>query len=88
MKPLKMDLTEGSETSANIKQTLGKHPKVNTVNEVIWFQIRSENVHVFHTRKDIKEGRNMACEIQPTTFFEHTAESANEAQSKGSRSSI
>jgi hypothetical protein len=29
---LKMDLTEGSETSANIKQTLGKHPKVNTVN--------------------------------------------------------
>jgi hypothetical protein len=32
MLPLKMDLTEGSETSANIKQTLGKHPKVNTVN--------------------------------------------------------
>jgi hypothetical protein len=32
-KPLKMDLTEGSETSANIKQTLGKHPKVNTVNK-------------------------------------------------------
>jgi hypothetical protein len=30
-KPLKMDLTEGSETSANINQTLGKHPKVNTV---------------------------------------------------------
>jgi hypothetical protein len=30
-KPLKMDQTEGSETSANIKQTLGKHPKVNTV---------------------------------------------------------
>jgi hypothetical protein len=29
---LKMDLTEGSETSANINQTLGKHPKVNTVN--------------------------------------------------------
>jgi hypothetical protein len=27
-----MDLTEGSETSANINQTLGKHPKVNTVN--------------------------------------------------------
>jgi hypothetical protein len=26
-----MDLTEGSETSANINQTLGKHPKVNTV---------------------------------------------------------
>jgi hypothetical protein len=31
-KPLKMDLTEGPETSANINQTLGKHPKVNTVN--------------------------------------------------------
>jgi O-acetylhomoserine/O-acetylserine sulfhydrylase-like pyridoxal-dependent enzyme len=30
-KPLKMDLTEGSETSANINQTLGKHPKVDTV---------------------------------------------------------
>jgi hypothetical protein len=29
-KPLKMDLTEGSETSANINQMLGKHPKVNT----------------------------------------------------------
>jgi hypothetical protein len=37
-KPLKMDLTEGSETSANIKQTLGKHPKVNTVNKV-YFRI-------------------------------------------------
>jgi hypothetical protein len=32
-KPLKMDLTEGSETSANIRQTLGKHPKVDTVNK-------------------------------------------------------
>jgi hypothetical protein len=30
-KPLKMDLTEGSETSANINQTPGKHPKVDTV---------------------------------------------------------
>jgi hypothetical protein len=27
-----MALIEGSEPSANIKQTLGKHPKVNTVN--------------------------------------------------------
>jgi hypothetical protein len=27
-----MDLTEGSETSANINLTLGKHPQVNTVN--------------------------------------------------------
>jgi hypothetical protein len=31
-KPLKMDLTEGSETSANINQAVGKHPKVDTVN--------------------------------------------------------
>jgi hypothetical protein len=29
---LKMDLIEGSETSANINQTLGIHPKVETVN--------------------------------------------------------
>jgi hypothetical protein len=28
---LKMDLTEGSETSANINQTLGIHPKIETV---------------------------------------------------------
>jgi hypothetical protein len=34
-KPLKMDLTEGSETSANINQTLGKHPKVNTLKQLI-----------------------------------------------------
>jgi hypothetical protein len=27
-----MDPTEGSETSANINQTLGMHPKVETVN--------------------------------------------------------
>jgi hypothetical protein len=31
-KPLKMDLIEGSETSANINQMLGIHPKVDTVN--------------------------------------------------------
>jgi hypothetical protein len=31
-KGLKMDLTEGSETSANINQKLGIHPKVDTVN--------------------------------------------------------
>jgi hypothetical protein len=30
-KGLKMDLTEGSEKSANINQTLWKHPKVDTV---------------------------------------------------------
>jgi hypothetical protein len=30
--PLKMDPTEGSETSANINQKLEIHPKVETVN--------------------------------------------------------
>jgi hypothetical protein len=34
-KPLEMDPTEGSETSANINQTLGIHPKVETVSIVI-----------------------------------------------------
>jgi hypothetical protein len=29
---LKMDPIEGSETSANINQTLGIHPKIETVN--------------------------------------------------------
>jgi hypothetical protein len=37
LKPLKMDLTEGSETSANINQTLGIHQKVDTVN--IYFAV-------------------------------------------------
>jgi hypothetical protein len=32
LKPLKMDLIEGSETSANINQMLGIHPKIETVN--------------------------------------------------------
>jgi hypothetical protein len=32
IKLLKIDLTEGSETSANINQTPGKHPKVDTLN--------------------------------------------------------
>jgi hypothetical protein len=29
---MKMDTIEGSETSANINQTLGIHPKIETVN--------------------------------------------------------
>jgi predicted DNA-binding antitoxin AbrB/MazE fold protein len=32
MKPLKVDLTEGSETSANINQTPGTRLKVDTLN--------------------------------------------------------
>jgi hypothetical protein len=38
-----MDLTEGSETSANINQTLGKHPKVNTVNTEHSESLKSRN---------------------------------------------
>jgi hypothetical protein len=33
-----MDLTQESEMSANIDQTLGKHPKVDTVNFIIMFK--------------------------------------------------
>jgi hypothetical protein len=39
-----MDLTEGSETSANINQTLGKHPKVNTVNTEHSESLKSRNI--------------------------------------------
>jgi hypothetical protein len=34
IKPWKMDLTEGSETLANINQTPGKHTKVDTLNSI------------------------------------------------------
>jgi hypothetical protein len=34
IKPWKMDLTKGSETSANINQTPGKHPKFDTLIKV------------------------------------------------------
>jgi hypothetical protein len=37
-----IDLTEGSETSANINQTLGKHPKVNIVIRLI------KELHAFY----------------------------------------
>jgi hypothetical protein len=33
-----MDLIEGSETSANINQTLGIHQKIETVNGEFMFQ--------------------------------------------------
>jgi hypothetical protein len=42
-----MDLTEGSETSANIKQTLGKHLKVNTVNTEHSESLKSRNLSLF-----------------------------------------
>jgi hypothetical protein len=45
LKPLKMDLIEGSETSANIIQTLGIHPKIETVN--------TEHSESLKSRKDL-----------------------------------
>jgi hypothetical protein len=35
LKALKMDPIEGSETSANINQTLGIHPKIETVKQLV-----------------------------------------------------
>jgi hypothetical protein len=46
-----MDLTEGSETSANINQTLGKHPKVNTVNILTTASIKWAEAVIFPTGK-------------------------------------
>jgi hypothetical protein len=43
-----MDLTEGSETSANIKRTLGKHPKVNTVNTVYSESLKSRMIGFYN----------------------------------------
>jgi hypothetical protein len=36
LKALKMNPIEGSETSANINQTLGIHPKIETVNLILF----------------------------------------------------
>jgi hypothetical protein len=44
-----MDLTEGSETSANINQTPGKHPKVDTLKDLgsYWMTLRKgEDNHI------------------------------------------
>jgi hypothetical protein len=46
---LKMDPIEGSETSANINQTLGIHPKIETVNSLlviifVYFSLRIKPV--------------------------------------------
>jgi hypothetical protein len=47
LQALKMDLTEGSETSANINQTLGKHPKVNTFNTEHSESLKSRIIHLY-----------------------------------------
>jgi hypothetical protein len=52
-KPLKMDLTEGSETSANINQALGKHPKVSTVNTEHSESLKSRNTQKACRHADI-----------------------------------
>jgi hypothetical protein len=41
-----MDLIEGSETSANINQTLGIHPKIETVNLLYSLQFVVYALHV------------------------------------------
>jgi hypothetical protein len=45
MAALKMDLTEGSEASANINQTQGKHPKVDIINTEHGESLKSRGVH-------------------------------------------
>jgi hypothetical protein len=42
---LKMDLIEGSETSVNINQTLGIHPKIETVNTEHSESLKSRSIH-------------------------------------------
>jgi hypothetical protein len=51
-KPLMMDLTEGSETSANINQTLGKHPKVDTVNTENSESLKSRMYKLFYAQRN------------------------------------
>jgi hypothetical protein len=48
-----MDLTEGSETSANINQTLGKHPKVDTVNTEHSESLKSRTLLFLNCSHDI-----------------------------------
>jgi hypothetical protein len=47
-----MDLIEGSETSANINQTLGIHPKIETVNtehsESLKSRISAANYSIYY----------------------------------------
>jgi hypothetical protein len=50
-KPLKMHPTEGSETSANINQTLGIHPKVETVNTEHSKSLKSRLILIFQSLK-------------------------------------
>jgi hypothetical protein len=40
-----MDLTEGSETAANINQTLGIHPKVDKVNTEHSESLKSSGIY-------------------------------------------
>jgi hypothetical protein len=50
VKPLKMDLTESSETSANINQTPGNHPKVDMLNTETRRKSKIKNIlQIFRT---------------------------------------
>jgi hypothetical protein len=44
-----MDLIEGSETSANINQTLGIHPKIETVNTEHSESLKSRILNIYST---------------------------------------
>jgi hypothetical protein len=46
-----MDAIEGSEKSANINQTLGIHPKVETVNTEHSKSLKSRNVSLVYSRQ-------------------------------------
>jgi hypothetical protein len=59
IKPLKMDLTEGSETSASINQTPGKHPKVDTLKFIIII-----NLSPCTPSKDVRDYRHSSIQCQ------------------------
>jgi hypothetical protein len=58
-----MDPTEGSETSANINQTLGIHPKVETVKTVISVHHHANKMYTSRRRNTMKSEQtiSMAC---------------------------
>jgi hypothetical protein len=61
IKPLKMDVTEGSETSANINQTPGYHPKVDILS--------IEHGESLKSRIKTSVSRTISVDIRRTTTF-------------------
>jgi hypothetical protein len=73
-----MDLTEGSETSANINQTPGKHLKVDTVN--------TEHGESLKSRTLLIVSKVVFCEIQcvlTVSVLQQIALAAETQQAKG-----